>query len=119
MILYKKYGNAQPKIPYYLNKNFFISLLVLTLSSQVYSESDTGGVIHFYGAITVPACQNIVNDNMLETNCWDNAGNMATQKINMDLLTNQRQKSLIKYGETRFLWFNKNKKQGMLEISYD
>jgi len=56
---------------------------------------------------------------MLETNCWDNAGNMATQKINMDLLTNQRQKSLIKYGETRFLWFNKNKKQGMLEISYN
>lgn len=119
MILYKKYGNAQPKIPYYLNKNFFISLLVLTLSSKVYSESDTGGVIHFYGAITVPACQNIVNDNMLETDCWDNARNMAIQKINMDLLTNQQQKSLIKYGKTRFLWLNKNKKQGMLEISYD
>ncbi|WP_162505602.1 hypothetical protein [Candidatus Arsenophonus triatominarum] len=46
---------------------------------------------------------------MLETNCWDNAGKMATQKISMDLLTNQRQKSVIKYGKTRFLWINKKK----------
>lgn len=56
---------------------------------------------------------------MLEMNYWDNVGNMATKKINMVLLTNQRQKSLIKYGKTWFLWFNKNKKQGILEMSYD
>ncbi|WP_238149146.1 hypothetical protein [Arsenophonus endosymbiont of Aleurodicus floccissimus] len=67
-----------------------MSLLALTLSSQVYSELDTGSVIHFYDAIIVSACQNIVNDNMLETNCWDNVGKVATQKISMNLLTNQQ-----------------------------
>ncbi|MFV9997430.1 MAG: hypothetical protein AB8W37_06305 [Arsenophonus endosymbiont of Dermacentor nuttalli] len=56
---------------------------------------------------------------MLETNCWDNNVKVATHKISMVSLTNQQNKSLIKYGETRFLWINKNKMQGLLEISYN
>lgn len=76
---------------------------MLSLSSNVYSNTYVGGMIHFYGAIIAAACHNIVNDNMLETNCWDNNVKVATHKISMVSLTSQQNKSLIKYGETRFL----------------
>lgn len=93
-------------------------ILALTLSLHIYSKTDNGGVIHFYGASTASAYQNIVNDNMLEPNCWDKFDKVVTRKVNMDSLIKQRQKLLAKYGKTRFLWVNKNRKQGMLEISY-
>lgn len=93
----------------YLNKDFFLFILALILSAHIYSETDNGGVIHFYGAITAHAYQNIVNDNMLETNYWHKSSEVVTREVSKNLLIKKRQKSLAKNAKTRFLWVNKIK----------
>ncbi|WGL97325.1 hypothetical protein QE177_08820 [Arsenophonus sp. aPb] len=76
MILQEKYGNAVPKskLACYLNKNFLF-ILALILLSHLY-----------YGAITAPICQNIVNDNMLATNYWHKSGKVVIRKVCMHSL---------------------------------
>ncbi|HGJ5874053.1 MULTISPECIES: hypothetical protein [Arsenophonus] len=102
--------------PIYLNKNFLF-ILALILSAHIYSETDNGGVIHFYGAITAHAYQNIVNDNMLETNYWHKSSEVVTREVCKNLLIKQRQKSLAKYAKTRFLWVNKTNSRACWKLA--
>ncbi len=99
----------------------FTTAIILILNlGFINNSSGAGGTISFQGAIWFPPCENKLNNDVIETSCWNEKNGETTTVKNRPATLSRYAAINLPQSKAKasFYWINTEKQWGVYQVTY-